>query len=64
MNNGSNSNSGTPNPTNMIAGPNGQGSINAGPRGQMKHMVDPFGKVNPKARKLIESMERNRQHNN
>jgi len=48
----------------MVVGPNGQGSINGGPRGQMKHMVDPFGKINPKARKLIESMERNRQHNN
>jgi hypothetical protein len=26
-------------------------------------VVDPFAKINPKARKLIESMERNRQHN-
>jgi hypothetical protein len=36
----------------MVAGQQGS-------RGQ-KHMIDPFGKINPKARKLIESMERNR----
>jgi hypothetical protein len=32
-------------------------------RGTKHGVVDPFAKINPKARKLIESMERNRQHN-
>jgi hypothetical protein len=39
----------------------GQSAVTRNP----KHgVVDPFAKINPKARKLIESMERNRQQNN